>query len=255
MQLTTYTALAALVAVASAHGLVTKPATRAPGNATAAVCGETMVKFYQSDNTSYPEALIRAHGLDKDYDPIKCNLYLCKGFQFGDNAAAGGVQSYKPGDVVGLEVYIRIPHKGYANVSVVDTASNTVIGSPLIQWPDNYAATLDPPEDQTHFNITIPALGSTCTVPGRCVSRAEEGASMRSAQRLTATGYPMVLAGPGAADVRVMHRLYDADGHEFHGIELRQSDSAFYCLLHMGYPPGHTEQNNRANRQDINAAS
>lgn len=171
MYITTTAFFAALVTVASAHGLVTKPATREPGAATAAVCGETMVKFYKSDNTSYPEALMRAHGLDKDYNAAKCNLYLCKGFQFDDNKAAGDVQSYKAGDVVDLEVYIRIPHKGYANVSVVDTASNTVIGSPLIKWADNYAASLNPPKDQTHFSITIPELGDKCTVPGKCVSR------------------------------------------------------------------------------------
>lgn len=171
MQLTLASALglAALATQVSAHGLVTKPDARTPGEATAAACGQIMAKFYQADNTSYPEALMRANpnGIGDDYDPAKCNLYLCRGYQFADNK--DHVQSYKTGDVVDMEVFIRIPHKGYANVSIVDTTSNTVIGEPLLSWPDNYAATNNPPKDQTQFSVTIPDLGDKCTEAGVCV--------------------------------------------------------------------------------------
>ncbi|OAA68268.1 Chitin-binding, domain 3 [Niveomyces insectorum RCEF 264] len=168
MHIIAATLLGLAATLAHGHGIVTTPATREPGDATAAVCGQTMVDFYKQDNTSYPEALMRAHPvLGKDYNAAKCNLYLCRGYQFGDNK--NGVQSYKPGDVVDMEVFIRIPHKGYANVSVVDTTTNTLIGAPLIDWPDNYAATLNPPKNQTHFSVTIPDLGSKCTTPGVCV--------------------------------------------------------------------------------------
>lgn len=162
--------LAGLAAQASAHGLVKKPVTREPGQATEAACGKIMADFYKADNTSYPEALLRANpgGLKAPYDPKKCNLWLCKGYQFADNAA--NVQSYKAGQVLDLEVWIRIAHKGYANVSVVDTASNTVIGTPLISWPDNYAASTSPPANQTKFSITVPELGNKCTTAGACVS-------------------------------------------------------------------------------------
>ncbi len=165
--------LTGLVVQASAHGLVTNPVTRPPGQATEAACGKIMAEFYRADNTSYPEALLRANpgGLKAGYDAKKCNLYLCKGYQFADNAA--NVQSYKAGQVVNLDVWIRIPHKGYANVSVVDTTSNTVIGTPLISWPDNYAATATPPANQTKFSIKIPELGNKCTEAGVCVSALE----------------------------------------------------------------------------------
>lgn len=160
--------LIVLAAQASCHGLVTKPATRFAGNATGAVCGKTMETFFQMDNTSYPEALLRANPYGwPGYNPQKCNLWLCRGYQFADNTAH--VESYRPGDVVDMEVWIRIPHKGYANVSVVDTAANEVIGKPLIAWTD-YAATLDPPRNQTHFSVTVPELGGKCTTPGACVS-------------------------------------------------------------------------------------
>ena len=165
--------LAGLAAQASAHGLVKNPVTRPPGQATEAACGKIMAEFYRADNTSYPEALFRANpgGLKGGYDAKKCNLYLCKGYQFADNAA--NVQSYKTGQVVDLDVWIRIPHKGYANVSVVDTTSNTVIGTPLISWPDNYAATANPPANQTKFSIKIPELSNKCTEAGVCVGALE----------------------------------------------------------------------------------
>lgn len=71
-----------------------------------------MVNFYKADNTSYPEALLRANpgGLKDEYNAKNCNLWLCKGYQFGDNKA--GVQTYTAGQEVHYKVWIRIPHAG-----------------------------------------------------------------------------------------------------------------------------------------------
>lgn len=163
--------LLSLATLAASHGLITSPlGTRTPSDATAAVCGKTLVSFYKADNTSYPEALLRANpsGLKDGYNPAKCNLWLCKGFQFADNVA--NVKAYKPGDVVDIEVRIRIAHRGYANVSVVDTGSNTVIGEPLRVWGDGYAASTSPPQDQVKFSVKVPELGGKCTTAGSCVS-------------------------------------------------------------------------------------
>ncbi|KAK2734862.1 hypothetical protein FQN55_002507 [Onygenales sp. PD_40] len=165
------TTLLSLTPLISAHGLLSSPAIRTPDAATAAVCGQTMVDFYLADNTSYPEALIREGGLDDpDYDAELCNLWLCKGFQFGDNEA--NVAEYMPGDEVAIEVFIRIPHLGFANVSVVDTSTNSVLGAPLVEWKDGYA---DPavfpnlPEDQVKFSVTVPELDGVCAEAGKCV--------------------------------------------------------------------------------------
>lgn len=170
MHLPSLLSLSALATLVTSHGLVTKPATRQPGDATSAACGKTMATFYQIDNTSYPEALLRANpkGLSDGYDAKKCNLWLCRGYQFGDNAKA--VQSYKAGDVVDIEVFIRIAHKGYANVSVVDTTTNTVVGSPLVVWKDGYAASTNPPKDQVQFSVKVPEVGGRCATAGVCVS-------------------------------------------------------------------------------------
>jgi hypothetical protein len=170
MHLPSFLTVAGLASLVTSHGLVTKPATRTPGNSTAAACGKTMATFYQIDNTSYPEALLRANpkGLTDGYDAKKCNLWLCRGYQFGDNTKQ--VQVYKAGDVVDFEVFIRIAHKGYANVSVVDTTKNEVVGQPLKSWPSNYAASANPPQDQVKFSVKVPELGGRCAVPGVCVS-------------------------------------------------------------------------------------
>lgn len=159
----------------AAHGLVTSPLTRTPSDATAALCSQTMVDFYITDNTSYPEHLLRLHPVEElladGYNPELCNLWLCKGFQFEDNAHQ--VLEYAPGDVIDMEVFIRIPHLGYANVSVVDTASNTVIAEPLFEWPDGYAdGAVYPnlPANQTSFSVTVPELEGKCTTAGQCVS-------------------------------------------------------------------------------------
>ncbi|KAK0668805.1 hypothetical protein QBC41DRAFT_337351 [Cercophora samala] len=153
-----------LASLVSAHGVVLKPASRKPGDATTAACGRALVNFYKQDETSYPEAFLRSNPLP---DRNKCNLFLCKGYQFGDNAA--NVQSYKTGDSVEYEVYIRIPHSGYANVSIVDTTSNKVLGTPLVSWASGYAASTRPPADQTKFSVKIPELGGQCATAGVCV--------------------------------------------------------------------------------------
>ncbi|KAJ4413410.1 hypothetical protein N0V85_003568 [Neurospora sp. IMI 360204] len=98
--------LLGLLSGATAHGLVQSPSTRSPGDATAAACGKTMANFYKADNTSYPEALLRANpgGLKDGYNAKNCNLWLCKGYQFGDNKA--GVRQYVGGqEVVVLQWY------------------------------------------------------------------------------------------------------------------------------------------------------
>ncbi|QRW14202.1 hypothetical protein RhiLY_13201 [Ceratobasidium sp. AG-Ba] len=63
----------------------------------------------------------------------KCNVFFCRGHQFEDNKAT--VQAYKPGQVVNIVLDIINHHPwGYANVSVIDLATNMAIGSPLIAW-------------------------------------------------------------------------------------------------------------------------
>lgn len=56
--------------------------------------------------------------------------------------------------------------KQYANVSVVDTTTNSVIGSPLKVW-QSYATSSNPPKDQIDFKVTIPDnLGGKCSQAG-----------------------------------------------------------------------------------------
>lgn len=97
-----------------------------------------------------------------------CDPFLCKGVQFADNTA--NVQQFAVGEVVNFEATLPIPHEGPCNVSIVDTATNTLVGQPLIEF-DSYAdenlAQL--PANNTAFSVTMPQLAAgQCTQPGEC---------------------------------------------------------------------------------------
>lgn len=64
---------------------------------------------------------------------------------------------------------VRAPHAGTANVSIVETATNSIIGTPLITYSDFGNNAYAIPANQTSFSITIPDLGSKCAVAGACV--------------------------------------------------------------------------------------
>lgn len=81
------------------------------------------------------------------------------------------VQQFTAGQVVNFRAILPIPHEGPANVSIVKTATNQVLGQPLIAF-DSYAdeslATL--PANNTNFDVTIPASAAAeCAVAGDCV--------------------------------------------------------------------------------------
>ncbi|OBT91240.1 hypothetical protein VE02_00270 [Pseudogymnoascus sp. 03VT05] len=111
--------------------------------------------------------------VDSTYNADECNLWLCKGLQL-DEEASGPVQTYSPGQVVPIEVYLRILHAGTANVSIVDTASKSAVGSELLYW-DSYADEKLPsvPENNTLFSVTIPSdiEEGKCATAGECELR------------------------------------------------------------------------------------
>ncbi|KAG8164907.1 hypothetical protein KVR01_005182 [Diaporthe batatas] len=149
-------------AAVSAHGNITSPPARQAGAAMAAVCGQDAVDTVNSDPTIPLEDVTAA--------TTQCDLGLCRGAQFEDNA--NQVQQFAPGEVVPIEAIIPIPHEGPMNTSIVDTATNTVIGQPLISF-DSYAdenlAVL--PANNTNFSVTMPTdlPANQCAVAGECV--------------------------------------------------------------------------------------
>ncbi|KAH8432369.1 uncharacterized protein LDX57_010008 [Aspergillus melleus] len=161
-------AVAGLVSMANAHGFVTSPKPRMPGSAMQSACGQQVKTNQESDNYGNIQGELQVASGQSDYDAAKCDIWLCKGYKFADNK--DNVYSYKAGEKINFEVDIRAPHTGVANVSVVDTASNSVIGSPLISW-DEYASTASGvKDDETSFSVTMPDdLGSKCSTAGDCV--------------------------------------------------------------------------------------
>ncbi|KAF4963664.1 hypothetical protein FZEAL_10923, partial [Fusarium zealandicum] len=160
-----FAALAALLPLVAAHGFIDSPPPRKPGNAFKAACGEQ--PFYQqsSDINGNVQGIMQVVGTGADAD--KCNLWLCKGFQLEDNP--DNLQTYSLGEKIDFEINIAAPHTGYANVSVVKTSSNSIIGQPLIEF-DNYASNAGVAANNSAFSVTLPeSLGSDCTEAGDCV--------------------------------------------------------------------------------------
>jgi hypothetical protein len=80
------------------------------------------------------------------------------------------VQSWTAGQTVPFKFEVRAPHTGTANVSIVNTATNTIIGEPLLICIDFADNSKYIPANETSFPITIPSdLGDTCATAGACV--------------------------------------------------------------------------------------
>lgn len=159
--------LASLVSVVAGHGFITSPKPRMPGTAMAAACGQQVFSNQNSDNYGNVQGELQVASSQSDYNAAECDIWLCKGYKYADNTA--NVQTYTAGQVVPIVVDIRAPHTGVANVSVVDTATNTVIGDALKSW-DVYASNASPiPSDEENFSITMPDVSSKCGTAGACV--------------------------------------------------------------------------------------
>jgi hypothetical protein len=159
--------LAAVIRLVSGHGIIEDPAPRLAGLAMKAACGEQVYNNQKSDSGGNIQGILQVAQNQKDYDPTKCNIALCKGYQFADNTA--NVQTYSPGQVVPIKVAIKAPHTGVANVSIVNTKSNAVIGQPLISFSDYASNAHSIPANNTAFSITMPQDLSACGQAGNCV--------------------------------------------------------------------------------------
>ncbi|KAI1152769.1 hypothetical protein F4825DRAFT_417903, partial [Nemania diffusa] len=154
--------LAALSGVQS-HAVMQTPAPRNTGPKQVERCGALVTAVLQRDLAGPIENAMNA--ADASY---KCNAYLCRGYQYEDNV--DNVHAVKAGDVLTFHIdLVAGHHPGYANVSVVDLASNEIIGDELVSWADWPDSTSGPPRNDTDFKVTIPnTLATTCDVGGKC---------------------------------------------------------------------------------------
>ncbi|KAI9055231.1 hypothetical protein LZ554_000195 [Drepanopeziza brunnea f. sp. 'monogermtubi'] len=160
-------AVAGLLTTVAGHGSLIEPPPRPVGPGYRAVCGEQVYNQQLSDRNGNIQGILQVASSQTDVTD-ECNFWLCKGFQFSDNAA--NVQTYTAGQVVPMTFNIAAPHTGPANVSIIYVPTGDVIGAPLITW-DQYASnSVGPTADQRDFTITIPAdLGDQCATAGDCV--------------------------------------------------------------------------------------
>ncbi|KAF2084982.1 hypothetical protein K490DRAFT_59103 [Saccharata proteae CBS 121410] len=167
----TYGSLLALSGMASlvhGHGFVTSPQARMPGSAMASACGQQVYSNQESDNYGNVQGELQVAATQSDYNAEECNIWLCKGYKYADNT--DNVQSYTAGQTIDMKVDIRAPHTGVANVSIVDTSTDSVIGDPLISWSVYASTATGVTANETSFSITMPSdLGDKCSTAGDCV--------------------------------------------------------------------------------------
>ncbi|KAH7100467.1 hypothetical protein BKA62DRAFT_771492 [Auriculariales sp. MPI-PUGE-AT-0066] len=159
-------ALAALVVSVAAHARVTSPSPRAPGTTASSACGAAVYKVLNDDLTAPIQNAVAK--IDSSYNATTCPLFKCRGLSYADNKSL--VQAYTVGQVVNFKVTIVAHHTGYANVSVIDLATNTALAR-LYTWSVYADSTIPPsawPADEKDFNVTIPALSGKCATAGAC---------------------------------------------------------------------------------------
>ncbi|KAF7939063.1 uncharacterized protein EAE98_001399 [Botrytis deweyae] len=168
MQYTSTILMAAgLITSVSAHGRILTPTPRNPGAAMASACGQQVEVNQASDPNGNIQGMLQVAASQSDYDAAACNIWQCKGYKYADNTDL--VQSWTAGQVVPFTFNVAAPHTGTANISIIDTAANTVIKQLL--YYDVFASTATGvTANETSFSITIPDdLPSTCATPGGCV--------------------------------------------------------------------------------------
>ncbi|KAF9264473.1 hypothetical protein L218DRAFT_862613 [Marasmius fiardii PR-910] len=157
--------LATLVIDALGHARVTTPTPRALGPAAQAACGGAVYTALTS-STSHLE--IAKASIDGDYNAEACHLYFCRGAQYEDNV--NNTRVYTPGTVVPFHIEMIIRHTGWANVSIVNLATQTPIAR-LFTWPVYANQSLAPsewPKNETDFQVTVPDLKGQCSQPNAC---------------------------------------------------------------------------------------
>jgi hypothetical protein len=133
-----------------------------------AACGQQVYNNQASDSYGNIQGELQVATTQFDYNAAECDIWLCKGFKYADNTA--NVQSWTAGQVVDFTFDVRAPHTGTANVSIVNTATNTIIGDMLLHYSDFADNAKTIPANETSFSITIPSdLGDTCATAGACV--------------------------------------------------------------------------------------
>lgn len=162
------TAAALFVAGVSAHGKILSPTPRPLGDAMKSACGAQVWNQMSSDPDGNIQTMAQVGSSQSDFDAASCHLWQCRGYQF-DDATSSSIQSFTAGQSVDFSVQIAAPHTGVANVSVINLAENSVIGSALASWSEYASTASGVTANETSFSVTIPDdLPSTCSTAGGC---------------------------------------------------------------------------------------
>ncbi|CAN8104707.1 unnamed protein product [Discula destructiva] len=162
------TTAALFAAGVSAHGRVTSPPPRPLGDAMSSSCGMQVWNQMSSDPNGNIQTMAQVGASQSDFDAAACHLWQCRGYQFAD-ATADTIQSFSAGQVIPVSVTVAAPHTGVANVSIINLATNSVIGTPLADWSVYASVATGVTANDTSFSITMPdTLDAACETAGGC---------------------------------------------------------------------------------------
>ncbi|KAL4876877.1 hypothetical protein BJY04DRAFT_222551 [Aspergillus karnatakaensis] len=161
------TAILALAPVVHGHAVVAEPLPRKTGPAHEAACGAAVVDVLENVAFRHRRPNRKRHGEGRRR--LQLQRVSVPRVQFEDNT--DNVLEVSVGEVLYFHVdLIAGHHPGYAIVSIVDTATNSIIGDPLRPWDDWPNHLSGPPRDDIDYNVTIPdSLGTQCSSAGSCV--------------------------------------------------------------------------------------
>lgn len=155
-------AFAALVATVAAQGGITSPQIRKAGDHFKDACGDNAYKALKGDpNHPTKDLTSAAHG-DPTYNSTSCNFSLCNGIPFKDNEA--NVVKLCPGKQVPVKYDVKTAQPGSADMSIIDTTTNKVIGQPLKKF-DSFGKDTG----VQSWNIDMVDTQDKCSKPGDCV--------------------------------------------------------------------------------------
>jgi hypothetical protein len=147
---------ARLATSVSAHGRITSPQARLAGAAMEAACGTQVYNYQASDSYGNIQGELQVAATQPDYNEAACNIWQCKGFKYEDNTA--NVQTWTAGQVVDFAFDVRSPHAGTANVSIVNTVTNSIVGETLLYYADFANNAYPTPANQTSFSSFFACL-------------------------------------------------------------------------------------------------
>lgn len=146
--------------------MIISPSPRERGSAFESACGTFALHNSGDPDLSIQDQTRLLHrDVELGFATGACNLWQCQGTQFVDNEAK--LNNYSAGEVISIVVDTQFVRPGIANMSIVDTRTNSVLSKLA-----NMKLPMNNRVEQDRILVRLPKLddeNGACRVPGECV--------------------------------------------------------------------------------------